>query len=89
MHVSATKAKNQFGSICAQAKLEPVFVEKDGRVDSVILSAKQYADLCNTSGGTSMAHRRDTFEKTYAVWLAEQNASVDARGVWCDDVRVW
>ncbi len=28
MRVTATEAKNRFGSLCAQAKREPVFVEK-------------------------------------------------------------
>ena len=37
MQVSATEAKNRFGYICAQAKTEPVFVEKDGRIATVIL----------------------------------------------------
>ena len=31
MLVTATEAKNRFGYVCAQAKTEPVFVEKDGR----------------------------------------------------------
>ncbi|NBX15681.1 MAG: prevent-host-death protein, partial [Betaproteobacteria bacterium] len=29
MHVTATQAKNRFGAMCALAKTEPVFVEKD------------------------------------------------------------
>ncbi len=39
MNVSATEAKNRLGSLCAQAKREPVFVEKAGQVDAVILLA--------------------------------------------------
>ena len=42
MRVSATEAKNRFGSLCAQAKRAPVFVEKAGQLDTVILSAEQY-----------------------------------------------
>ena len=45
MPVTATEAKNRFGYFCAQAKREPVFVEKDGRIDSVILSAEHYEAL--------------------------------------------
>ena len=45
MRVTATEAKNRFGSLCAQAKREPVFVEKAGQLDSVILSAEQYQAL--------------------------------------------
>ena len=36
MRVTATEAKNRFGSLCAQAKREPVFVEKAGHIDTVI-----------------------------------------------------
>jgi ribosomal protein S11 len=45
MRVTATEAKNRFGSLCAQAKREPVFVEKSGQIDTVILSAEQYQAL--------------------------------------------
>jgi prevent-host-death family protein len=45
MHFTATQAKNRFGAVCAQAKDGPVFIEKDGRIDSVILSAKHYEAL--------------------------------------------
>ena len=37
MQITATEAKNRFGRICAQAKKEPVFVEKAGQIDTVIL----------------------------------------------------
>ena len=45
LKISATKAKNQFGAICALAKQEPVLVEKDGRPDTVILSTSLYEEL--------------------------------------------
>ena len=45
MRVTATEAKNRFGSLCAQAKREPVFVEKAGQLDTVILSVEQYQAL--------------------------------------------
>jgi len=41
MHITATEAKNKFGSICSAAKRSPVFVEKAGQVDTVILSVDQ------------------------------------------------
>ena len=53
MHITATEAKNRFGSICAQAKKGPVFVEKAGQIDTVILSVDQYRVLQagqNTAG---------------------------------------
>ncbi len=42
MRVYATEAKNRFGCLSAQAKREPVFVEKAGQLDTVILSAEHY-----------------------------------------------
>jgi hypothetical protein len=39
MRVTATEAKNRFGSLCAQAKREPVFEQKAGQLETVILSA--------------------------------------------------
>ena len=89
MHVSATQAKNQFGAMCSHAKTAPVFVEKDGRVETVILSAKQYADLSAASGKSSLADKRKAFETSYKTWLEDQNARIEMRGLWCDDLRVW
>ena len=45
MHLTATQAQNRFGVRCAQAKTEPEFVEKDGRIETVILSAKHFSGL--------------------------------------------
>jgi PHD/YefM family antitoxin component YafN of YafNO toxin-antitoxin module len=89
MQVTATQAKNRFGAICAQAKTEPVFVEKDGRIDTVILSAKQFLDLQAASQTEPLAQRKARFEQTYSDWITEQNQRFEAQGLWCDDMRVW
>ncbi|NBW79336.1 MAG: prevent-host-death protein [Betaproteobacteria bacterium] len=89
MQVTATQAKNRFGAICAQAKTEPVFVEKDGRIDTVILSAKQFLDLQAAIQAEPLAQRQSRFEQTYRVWISEQNQRFQAQGLWCDDMRVW
>ena len=89
MQVTATQAKNSFGAICAQAKTEPVFVEKDGRIDTVIMSAKQFAAMQSLSHPETLAQRRAQFEKTHSAWLAEQNQRFEANGLWCDDMRIW
>lgn len=89
MQVTATQAKNRFGAICAQAKDGPVFVEKDGRIDSVILSAKQFADLQTANRPETLAQRKALFEQSHSAWLAEQNQRFEAHGLWCDDMRVW
>jgi PHD/YefM family antitoxin component YafN of YafNO toxin-antitoxin module len=87
--VTATHAKNRFGAICAQAKTEPVFVEKDGRIDTVIVSAKQFSELQAASRLETLPQRKAQFEQQHAAWIAEQNRRFEAHGLWCDDMRVW
>lgn len=89
MQVTATQAKNRFGAICAQAKEGPVFVEKDGRIDTVILSAKQFAELQAANQTQTLVQRKTQFEQTHSAWLAEQNQRFETHGLWCDDLRVW
>ena len=62
MRVSATEAKNRFGSLCAQAKREPVFVEKAGQIDTVILSAEHYQALQSGQNKATRAARKKAFE---------------------------
>lgn len=89
MQVTATQAKNRFGAICAQAKTEPVFVEKDGRIDTVILSAQQFSELQAASGIQTLSQRKAQFEHAHSDWIAEQNQRFETHGLWCDDLRVW
>jgi len=89
MRVSATQAKNRFGAMCTHAKTEPVFVEKDGRIDTVILSADQFDALSLNSQRKSLEQQRKLFDQTHKVWLEEQNARFENHGLWCDDLRVW
>jgi PHD/YefM family antitoxin component YafN of YafNO toxin-antitoxin module len=89
MQVTATQAKNRFGAMCAQAKTEPVFVEKDGRIDTVIVSAKQFAELQAGARTEIFAQRKTQFEQSHSAWLAEQNQRFETHGLWCDDLRVW
>ena len=89
MQVTATQAKNRFGYVCAQAKSEPVFVEKDGRVDSVILSLEQFEALQLAGENKSMALRKKEFNASYKDWIAEQNKHFDEHGLWCDGLVAW
>jgi PHD/YefM family antitoxin component YafN of YafNO toxin-antitoxin module len=89
MYVTATEAKNRFGSLCAQAKREPVFVEKAGLLDSVILSAEQYHALQARNDNASQAARKKVFETEYGDWIAAQNAHVEAHGIPGADLRPW
>jgi prevent-host-death family protein len=89
MHVTATEAKNRFGSLCAQAKREPVFVEKAGQLDTVILSAEQYHALQARNGQASLAERKKVFDIEFGGWIAAQNAHVEAHGIPGADLRPW
>ncbi|MBS3996348.1 MAG: type II toxin-antitoxin system prevent-host-death family antitoxin [Hydrogenophaga sp.] len=89
MRVTATEAKNRFGSLCAQAKREPVFVEKAGQIDTVILSVEHYQSLQLSHNQASRAARKRAFEAEFADWIAAQNAWVDAHGVPGAELRPW
>lgn len=43
--ITATEAKNKLGAVMDSALVEPVMVEKSGRVSVVILSASEYERL--------------------------------------------
>jgi prevent-host-death family protein len=86
MHITATDAKNRFGRICAEAKRGPVFVERAGRVDTVILSAEHYQALQTR---TDSQARKQAFEAEFGVWIAAQNARVDAHGIPGEELRPW
>lgn len=89
MQVTATEAKNRFGSLCALAKREPVFVEKAGRIDSVILSLEHYRALQANQQSGSLSARKQAFEAEFSQWIAAQNAWVENHGVPGEDLRPW
>jgi PHD/YefM family antitoxin component YafN of YafNO toxin-antitoxin module len=89
MRVTATEAKNRFGSLCALAKREPVFVEKAGQLDTVILSSEAYQALQANHDKAHRAARKKTFEAEFGEWIAAQNARVDTHGVPGADLRPW
>ena len=89
MQVTATEAKNRFGQICARAKREPVFIEKGGRVDSVILSVEQFEALQALQQQKTMAQRRKEFNEKYKDWIDEQNQHFETNGLWCDGFVAW
>ena len=89
MRVTATEAKNRFGSLCAQAKREPVFVEKAGHIDTVILSAEQYLALQASSGKSTRAARKKAFESEFGDWIEAQNARFETPAIPGEDLRPW
>ncbi len=89
MQVTATEAKNRFGYVCAQAKTAPVFVEKDGRIDTVIVSIQHFEAFKSAEQTQTLKARQSQFNQTHKAWLEEQNARFEKNGLWCDDLRVW
>ncbi len=89
MHITATEAKNRFGSVCAQAKREPVFVEKAGLVDTVILSAEHYQALQANRTKSTLSDRKAAFEAEFGDWIGAQSALVDSIGIPGADLRPW
>jgi PHD/YefM family antitoxin component YafN of YafNO toxin-antitoxin module len=89
MQITATEAKNRFGSICALAKREPVFVEKAGQIDTVILSVDQYRALQANQSNSSLVNRKKQFENEFGEWIAAQNTWVENQGIPGSDLRPW
>jgi len=89
MRVTATEAKNRFGSLSAQAKREPVFVEKAGQLDTVILSAEHYQALKDNHDKSALAARKKKFEKEFGDWIDVQNAHCETHGIPGADLRPW
>jgi PHD/YefM family antitoxin component YafN of YafNO toxin-antitoxin module len=89
MRVSATEAKNRFGSLSAIAKREPVFVEKAGHLDTVIMSAEHYLELQASNDKANRAARKRQFETEFGDWIAAQNAQVELSGIPGADLRPW
>lgn len=81
MRVTATEANNRFGGLCAQAKRGPVFVERAGQIDSVILSIEQYQSLQSLHDKVGRTARRKAFEPEFSDWIADQNARLDMHGM--------
>jgi branched-chain amino acid transport system ATP-binding protein len=54
--------------------VQPVFVEKDGCIDSVILSVQAFEALSAASQPKTLAECQKAFNQTYKAWLVEQNA---------------
>jgi len=89
MHINAIEAKNRFGSVCAQAKREPVLVEKAGLVDTVILSVEHYQALQVNKSRSSMAARKAAFKAEFGDWIVAQNTLIDSAGIPGADLRPW
>lgn len=89
MQITATEGKNRFGYYLGQAEREPVEIVKNGRVAAVMVSAERYAQLRALEHQKSMEHRRRAFRSQYKDWIDEQNAHIEAHGLWCEGLVAW
>lgn len=89
MEVTATDAKNRFGYYLAQAKIEPVKVLKNDRVEAVMISAARFAELEALEHKRNLAARKKDFNVNYKEWIAAQNEHFEKHGLWSDGLRVW
>ena len=89
MQLTATEAKNRFGHCLSQAKISPVRIEKNGRLEALIVSAEQFADLERRANAASPKLTPAQFAETYKEWIGAQQQHMDEHGLWCDDIRTW
>ena len=89
MQLTATEAKNRFGHCLSQAKISPVRIEKNGRLEALIVSAEQFADLERRASAASPKLTPEQFSETYKEWIGAQQQHMDEQGLWCDDIRTW
>ena len=89
MQLTATEAKNRFGHCLSQAKISPVRIEKNGRLEALIVSAEQFADLERRANAASPKLTSAQFAATYKEWIGAQQQHMDEQGLWCDDIRTW
>jgi hypothetical protein len=76
-------------SLRGKAKREPVFVEKAGQIDAVILSSEQYPGLQASHDKARRAARKKAFESEYGDWIATENARIEKHGIPGADLRAW
>ena len=89
MQLTANEAKNRFGHCLSQAKISPVRIEKNGRLEALIVSAEQFADLERRANAASPKLTSAQFAETYKEWIGAQQQHMDEQGLWCDDIRTW
>jgi len=87
MHITAIEAKNRFGSVCAQAKHEPVFVDKAGLVDAVILCDEHCQALQASKSRSTLVVRKAAFNTEFGDWIDAQNALAESAGIPGADLR--
>jgi prevent-host-death family protein len=68
--ISATQARIHFGDIMKQAKVAPVFVERSGKAEVVVLSKKAYDRLVAANQQTDWQAKLEDLHKRIKTELA-------------------
>jgi prevent-host-death family protein len=89
MEVSATEAKNRLGQVLEHAQREPVFIEKAGRMHSVVIYYERYQKLIAAEAAPKGADPGRRFYERYKDWVDEQNRLVAEVGVFGEEFRPW
>lgn len=87
--LTAPKPRAVLAASAPRPEREPLFVEKAGQLDPVILPAEQYPALRAGQDKASTAARKQAFETEFGDWVAAQNDRVEADGIPGADLRPW
>jgi prevent-host-death family protein len=95
MQVTATEAKNRFGQMLDACQVEPVMIEKSGRMHSVLLSMREYealrkgADRDEDSDIRNAVDPGKAFYAKYKDWVDAQKKDFEEHGLWSDGLVEW
>ena len=68
--ISATQARIHFGEVIKQAKISPVFVERGGKAEVVVISKKTYDQLTASNAQADLQKRLDELHHQIRAELA-------------------
>jgi prevent-host-death family protein len=93
MDVTATEAKNRLGQVLELAQREPVFIEKNGRRHSVLMSSDHYEALVAAAAQPAAKARKprnaQEFYERYKEWVDWNNDRFEKYGLWNEEFRTW
>jgi prevent-host-death family protein len=89
MIVTATETKNRFGYVLSECKRQPISIEKNGRIEAMLISAEHYAQLKQPATAKRLSAEQKIFNETYKDWISEQNRLIQEFGVFGEEYRVW
>lgn len=89
--IPATDAKNRFGEVLKAAETGPVFIEKHGRYQAVVLAVDDYQSLLarnRTPDEARLEALRKEFDRLYARMQSQRSRSVTNRFLAASDEEI-